>query len=123
MRSAASLPNRPTKFGISTTVALAALNEDAYWIARGVANLRNFQSKVNRIDLGDGVTIRGRSKTDLASLGFEEPVWERITEDWRTPGASSFVLVAEHCFMKQPDNLISNEYNPSLKATRAIRAL
>ncbi len=98
--------------------------QDAYWIARGVANLRNFQSKVDRIDLGDGVTIRVRSKTDLASLGFEEAVWERVTEDWHTPGASSLVLVTEHCFMKQPDNLILvDEYNLSLKAMRAIRAL
>lgn len=97
--------------------------QDAYWIARGVANLRNFRSEVNRIDLGDGVTIRGRSQTDLASLGFEEAVWERIVEDWNM-GASSFVLVAEHCFVKQPDNLILTDlYNPSLKATRAIRAL
>jgi Apea-like HEPN len=98
--------------------------QDAYWIARGVANLRNFQSQANRIDLGDGVTIRGRSQTDLASLGFEEAVWKRISEDWGTPGPSSFVLVAEYCFAKQPDNLIvTDAYNPSLKATRAIGAL
>jgi hypothetical protein len=67
--------------------------QDAYWIARGVANLRNFrlsdpkgrsgsEVRMNQIDLGDGVTIRGRSQTDLASLGFEEAVWHRITEDW-----------------------------------------
>jgi hypothetical protein len=34
------------------------------------------------------------------------------------------VLVAEHCFLKQPDNLIFTDgYNPPLKAMRAVRAL
>ena len=98
--------------------------QDACWIARGVANLRNFQSQENRIDLRDGVTIRGRSQAELASLGFEKPVWERIIEDWRTPGSSSFVLIAEHCFVKQPDNLIlTDTANPTSKALRAIQAL
>jgi hypothetical protein len=77
--------------------------QDAYWVVRGVANVRNFDSESHLIDLGDGITIRGRSDTDLASLGFDAEVWARIVEDWQ--GASSFVLVAEHCFAKQPDNL------------------
>jgi hypothetical protein len=98
--------------------------QEAYWISRGVANLKNFQSHVTRIDLGDGVTIRGRSQTDLASLGFDETVWEHIADDWRTPGGSSFVLVAEHCFAKQPHNLIETDgYIPPSKAMRAIETL
>jgi hypothetical protein len=98
--------------------------QDAYWIVRGVANVRNFDTKTYPIDLGDGVTIRGRSPSELASLGFDDTVSQRITEDWRVPGPSSFVLVAEHCFAKQPDNLILlDTYQLSLKAMRAIGAL
>ena len=69
--------------------------QDAYWVVRGVANVRNFDSESHLIDLGDGITIRGRSSTDLASLGFDAEVWARIAEDWRGPRASSFVLVAD----------------------------
>lgn len=98
--------------------------QDSYWVVRGVANVRNFDSENHLIDLGDGITIRGRSNTDLASLGFGTAVWERITEDWRGLGASSFILVAEHSFAKQPDNLILlDSYNVSQKTARAIQAL
>jgi hypothetical protein len=97
---------------------------DAYWVVRGVANIRNFNSDKNLLDLGDGITIRGRSPDDLASLGFGASIWDRIAEDWRTPGASSFVLVAEHSYLKQPDNLILlDSYQVSVKATRAIWSL
>ncbi len=103
---------------------LVAEVQNAVWTSRGVANLRCFQSDLNQIDLGDGVTIRGRSQSDLATLGFDESVWQRISEDWSTPIASSFVLVAEHSFPKQPDNLIlGDSYNPSVKAMRAIQAM
>jgi hypothetical protein len=98
--------------------------QDAYWVVRGVANVRNFHSESLLMDLGDGITIRGRSPDDLASLGFDAAVWERIAEDWRGLGASSFVLVAEHSFPKQPDNLILlDSYQVSMKTTRAIWSL
>ncbi len=103
---------------------LVAEIEDAHWIVRGVANLRNFDCEAHPVDLGDGISIRGRSRSELASLGFDDTVWERITEDWRTPGASSFVLVLEHSSAKQPDNLILlDTYQVSLRATRAVSAL
>jgi len=102
----------------------AAELEDAYWKVRGVANIKNFASASYPLDLEDGVTIRGRSKTELASLGFDADVWDRIAEDWRGFGASSFVLVAEHCFPKQPGNIIMLDTSAvSTKATRAIQAL
>jgi hypothetical protein len=103
---------------------LRAEIRDAYWVVRGVANLRNFQSDKYLIDLGDGVTIRGRDPVDLASLGFGDAVWERLAADWHGPGASSFVLVAEHFFVKRPDN--TTELNSSSvweKVQRAIWAL
>jgi len=98
--------------------------DNPVWIFRGVTNLRYFNSGVNHIDLDDGVTIRGRSSTDLASLGFGTAIWDRMTEDWRGFGASSFVLIAEHSIPKKPDNLIlTDTYRLSLKAGRAILAL
>ena len=84
--------------------------ESPVWIFRGVANVRHFISDVYPIELGDGMTIRGRSGSDLTSLGFDAAIWDRITEDWRGFGASSFVLVVEHSIAKQPDNLILMDY-------------
>jgi hypothetical protein len=98
--------------------------ENPVWIFRGVANVRYLISDVHLIDLGDGVTIRGRSDTDLASLGFDGVIWDRLVEDWSGFGASSFVLVAEHSVAKKPDNLIVlDSYQPSLKALRVILSL
>jgi hypothetical protein len=58
-----------------------------------------------------------------ASLGFGAAVWERLAEDWRGPGASSFVLAAEHLFAKQPDNMVDvNSYAVWEKAQRATGA-
>jgi hypothetical protein len=94
------------------------------WICRGVANVRYFMSDVHHIDLDDGVTIRGRSPAELASLGFGTAIWDRITEDWGGFGASSFVLIAEHSMPKKPDNrILTDSYQLSMKAMRAILAL
>jgi hypothetical protein len=91
------------------------------WIFRGVANVRYFMSDIHRIDLVDGVTIRGRSPAELASLGFATAIWDRITEDWSGFGASSFVLIAEHSIPKKPDNMTyMNSYQLSAKVLRAI---
>jgi hypothetical protein len=94
------------------------------WIFRGVANVRYFMSDVLHIDLDDGVTIRGRSPAELASLGFGAAIWDRITEDGSGFGASSFVLIAEHSIPKKPDNLtLTDSYQLSVKAMRAILSL
>jgi len=81
------------------------------WIFRGVANVRYFMSDVHHIDLDDGVTIRGRSPAELASLGFGTAIWDRITEDWSGFGASSFVLIAEHSIPKCPSGEFLNQVN------------
>jgi hypothetical protein len=94
------------------------------WIFRSVANVRYFMSDNHHIDLNDGVTIRGRSPAELASLGFGTAIWGRIIEDWSGFGASSFVLIAEHSIPKKPDNLIlTDSYQLGVKATRAILTL
>jgi hypothetical protein len=98
--------------------------QEPNWTFRAVGNLRNFASETLLIDLGDGVTIRGRSPEDLRSLGFDTPVWNRIADDWSGFGASSFVLVTEHSVPKLPDNLISvDSYALSVKAMRTMQAL
>jgi hypothetical protein len=98
--------------------------ESPVWVFRGVANVRYFLSDVHHIDLGDGITIRGRSQSDLAALGFDEPIWNRIADDWGGFGASSFVLVVEHSIPKNPENLILVEsYQLSVKTMRATLAL
>jgi hypothetical protein len=98
--------------------------ESPVWIFRGVANVRYFTSDVHHLDLDDGVTIRCRSRADLASLGFNTAIWDRIREDWSAFGASSFVLIAEHSIPKNPDNLIMTDVSqPVVKATRAILSL
>jgi hypothetical protein len=98
--------------------------ESPVWVFRGVANVRYFASDVHHVELDDGVTIRGRSPADLASLGFGTAIWDRITEDWSGFGASSFVLIADHSIAKSPDNLmLMDSYQLSVKAMRAILAL
>jgi len=97
--------------------------QDPNWRVLGAANINNFHTESDLIDLGDGVTIRGRSKTDIESLGFDVDVWDSLAEDWRGFGVSSFVLVAEHSFPKQPSNLIGTDTTVSRKARRAIMAL
>lgn len=98
---------------------------NANWLTRGVANLRNFVSDSHPLDLGDGITIRGRSDTDLALLGFDAGIWERIVEDWHTPGPSSFVIVTEHSTAKRPDNLLlvgsSSVWEKAMRAIGALR--
>jgi hypothetical protein len=98
------------------------------WFYRGVANLRHFRtegSPLQPLDLGDGITIRGRVRTELKSLGFNDPIWERIAEDRETPfGHSAHVLVVEHRVPKEPENLIlMHSGSVVTKGLRALQAL
>ena len=98
--------------------------EDSNWTTSGVANLRNFNSDVYPIDLGDGVSLRGRNVEELESMGFSEGPVEGIAADWSGFGASSFVLVAEHLTAKQPDNFIMlDSVSVWTKAQRALGSL
>jgi hypothetical protein len=102
--------------------------KETHWVYRGAANLRHFDKEgppLEVLELGDGISIRGRSQIDLKSLGFDDHVWDRISEDWRTPfGSSSYVLVAEHRVLKEPGNLISmDSYSSVTKALRAVQVL
>jgi hypothetical protein len=100
--------------------------EDTHWLYRGVANLRHFRggSPPQPLDLGDGITIRGRIRVELKSLGFDDLIWEQIAEDWNTLGRSSHVLVIEHSIPKEPLNLRAMASGSLVtKALRALQAL
>jgi hypothetical protein len=98
--------------------------ENPFWITRGVANVTHFNSNHLRIQLGDGLSIRGRNFDELRSMGFSGYVLQRIEEDWSRPGASSFVLIAEHDQLKSPATLVALDTStPWIKAARAIGAL
>jgi Apea-like HEPN len=93
---------------------------DPAWVTRGIANVKFFASENLLIDLGDGVSIRGRNPEELSALGFGSSILGRIMDDWFGGfGASSFVLVAEDSVPKAPANLIST----SDVWTKAIRAI
>jgi len=101
--------------------------EKPNWITRGVANLRNFTCELVTLDLGDGVSIRGRDCDELQSLGFAPQVLEYVSSDWRGFGASSLIIVAESEHPKnatEPGNLIYMDTAAVwTKAVRAIGAL
>ncbi len=93
------------------------------WATRGIANVRCFTSHSLHLDLGEGTAIRGRNLKELYSLGFNQAILDRISDDWSGFGASSFVLVAEDLVHKQPDNIIlMNLGTVWTKAARAIQA-
>jgi len=103
---------------------LIAEVQESNWITRGIANVRYFKSENLVIDLGDGITIRGRNPEDLKSLGFTTAILDRIFDDWGEFGSSSFVLVVEHSTPKQSHNLILlDSYPLTVKVVRAIQAL
>jgi hypothetical protein len=83
--------------------------------------------QIKHLDLGDGISIRGRHFEELRSLGFATPVLDRIASDWEGFGASSFVMVTESTRPKnasEPDNLLSlDSATVWTKAMRAIGAL
>jgi hypothetical protein len=94
------------------------------WTWRGVANLTNFVAEQDPIDLGAGVSVRGRSFEELAELGFSEATLDQLADDWSGFGASSFVILVEHQELKKPENLIMGSTGDLwTKARRAIEAM
>jgi Apea-like HEPN len=98
--------------------------ESLVWLTRCVTNLRHFQCANFHVDLGDGVSIRGRDPEVLAALGFDDAIQERLLSDWHGFGASSFVLVAESASPKRPENFIgSDDGNVWMRCARAVGAM
>src|SRR5215213_426579 len=74
------------------------------WTWLGLANLQNFRSESILLDLGHGITIRGRSFEELAEMGWSEWHLEQLSRDWFKGANSSHVIVIEHRELKTPDN-------------------
>jgi len=71
--------------------------ENPDWTYFVVTNLNNFQGDFSDVDMGDGITIRGRSFDHLRNLlGWGDFELESMTRDWMAGGGSSYVLIAEH---------------------------
>jgi hypothetical protein len=105
--------------------AFKAEAADPDWTYRGLANLRNIGSTLDPADLGDGVSIRGRSFEELATLGFSKGVLERLSDDWNGFGASSFVMIVEKMRMKSPETfvLMDETWTEAQRTLGALRLL
>lgn len=102
---------------------LAELDEPE-WVFRAVANVRYVTAEGASFDLGDGVSIRGRSFDDLSELGFSEAELQGLADDWSGFGAGSYVMLVEDRVEKSPDNLILSSLGTEFtKAQRALGAL
>jgi hypothetical protein len=98
--------------------------EEPQWVFRAVANVRYVTAEDALFDLGDGVSIRGRSFEELSELGFSEAELQRLADDWSGFGASSYVMLVEDRVEKSPDNLILSSLGTEFtKAQRALEAL
>ncbi len=113
--------------GAFETVWQAFLDElnDPEWVFRGLANMRNFETDEDPIELGEGVSIQGRSLEALPRLGIDQWVLEQVEQDWSEGmGNSSYVMVLEERLRKEPSNFIlSSTDTLPIKAQRAIGAL
>ena len=97
----------PTAFE-ATWTALVAETSDPDWRFAAVANLYNFTYDGDVVELGHGVTIRGRSFDWLKeTLKWDQVDLDRLSEDWSGGGfPSPFVLVVVTSQPKAPDNFI-----------------
>ena len=94
------------------------------WTWFCMANLRNFRSESNLIEIADGVTIRGRSFEELARMGWSAWHLGQLEREWYEGGVnSSHVILVEHKVPKTPDNFVGNEIVTQATAFRALLAM
>jgi len=94
------------------------------WTWLSLANLQNFHNESMLLDLGDGITIRGRSSEELARMSWSEWHLEQLNREWLDGGVNSaYVILTEHKLPKTPDNLVLTDTTGHEKATRALLAL
>ncbi len=105
--------------------ALEAETSNPNWTFAAVANLNSFTFDGDVVDLGHGVTIRGRSFDWLISaLHWDQVDLDRLSEDWSAGGhPSSFVLVVVTNQPKSAANLIlTSDGAATSLAARALLA-
>ena len=108
----------------SVWVDFVAELESPVGVTRCVTNLRNFQCADLLVDLGDGVSIGGRSPQALSGLGFSSAIIDNLFAQWGGFSASSFVLVAEYSEPKRPDALLMVDSQATwMRCARAIGAM
>lgn len=113
---------RPSQFEDCWSSFVGEIDKED-WSYVGVANLQNFHSDLDAIDLGDGISIRGRSFEALRNLlGWTDYELDAMTRDWMDGGgASSFILLVEHQVPKTPTNImLANVRDTYEKAQRAL---
>ncbi len=99
--------------------------DDPDWVFRLVANVRWLTAQGGPFDLGDGVSIRGRSFEELRELRFSQPTLDALSEDFYSgSGPSSYVMLVETRVPKSPDNFILGSVGTDrTKASRVVGAL
>ena len=93
------------------------------WHWRGLAQLQNFSSDADLLDLGDGITIRRIDEQDLVNMGWTDWHWEQLLQERSQGLLGTHVLATEHMLPKEPDNFIGNDIVNYSKATRTLLAL
>ncbi len=94
------------------------------WTWLGLANLQNFRSESMLLDLGDGITIRGRSFEELAQMGWTEWHLEQLSRGWYEGGInSSHVILTKHKLPKMPDNFVLTDATVYGKVSHTLLAL
>ena len=92
------------------------------WIYLSMGNLEGFTSDSDVLQLGDGISIEGRSFARLREMGWSDFELEKLTEDWH--GGGEHVLIVREELAKRPDNLVlGNTATGISKAYRMLLAL
>lgn len=113
-----------SKSSKTALVALDAELANPVWTYRAVANLQNFQSDLERADIGSGVSIEGRDFSRLKRLGFSNWHLQQLGDDWSEGmGSSSYVILVRIAIPKSPESVVLTPADPWILASNAIRAL
>src|SRR5262249_534209 len=113
----------------ATWTALVTESSRPDWRFAAVANLSNFSFSGDVADLGQGVSIQGRSFDRLRqAFQFDDEDLEALVDDWRDGRtASSHLLVVESSQPKTPANLVlvsdGTCYPLAMRALLAMRLL
>jgi Apea-like HEPN len=93
------------------------------WHWRGLAQLQNFNSDEDLLDLGNGITIRRIDEQDLASMGWTDWHWEQLMQERFRGLLGTHVIATEHLLPKEPENFVANDIVTHAKATRTLSVL